>query len=222
MGDVRRGHSGVLVVCTTNVCRSPAAASLLVDALGPGVNVHSAGVQAVAGAPACEEGRAWWESEYGSRRGRHRRPDPVHSARPLEPDMIRSSTLVLTATRDHWAAVVGLVPAAQAYTFTLVQAARIAAWRPRVSEEVTEEGAASSGATGATRLASLVRALDAGRGRAPLSEQESRDDIPDPHIPDPHKSPALHPLAMRAIHEAVVALAALAAQTGPRMVAPAI
>ena len=53
-------HSGsVLVVCTANVCRSPAVAALLTAALGEGVRVTRAGTRAAAGYAACPQTVGW-------------------------------------------------------------------------------------------------------------------------------------------------------------------
>jgi protein-tyrosine phosphatase len=232
----------VLVVCTANICRSPAAAALLTDLLGPGVRVHSAGVHALTGAPACVDAAATLNSagsgaapgagsgsgsapapssgsgsgpgsgvgsgaaagsgsdvrSAGGRRARHRAPAGVHEARKLTADDVRAATLVLTAAREHRAAVAGLVPAAQSYTFTLAQAARIAAW------QASRPGAAPAQGDGAARLAWLVRELDAGRGAAPRPQDEADDDIPDPHLDG-----VSHELAMQQVLDAVRSLAVL-------------
>lgn len=186
---------------------------LLADLFGPGVRVHSAGVRATAGAPACVEATQWMRARTGDTRpGRHRATETEHLSRLLVADDVRAASLVLTAARDHRAAVARLVPAAQGYTFTLAQAARIAAWRSL--QEVTPLGEGS----GQSRLAWLVRELDAGRGMAPRSQGEADDDIPDPHLDG-----VSHEVAMQQLYEAVHSLALLmsgdpfwAAATGPR------
>jgi protein-tyrosine phosphatase len=94
------------------------------------VVVLSAGVHARDGAPACPEAVAWLDRHTGeATTGRHRAPTVEHASRLLVAEDVRAASLVLTAAREHRSAVARLVPAAQAYTFTLPQAARIAAWR---------------------------------------------------------------------------------------------
>lgn len=192
----------MLVVCTANICRSPAAARLLADLFGPGVRVHSAGVRAVGGAPACAQATDWLLRKEGTfPRGRHRAARSEHASRLLVADDVRAASLVLTAAREHRAAVARLVPAAQVSTFTLAQAARIAAWR-------SQQGAAGvpAGAPGDApgRLAWLARELDAGRGMAPRPADDAEDDIADPHL-----SGVSHEVAMQQVHDAVHALALL-------------
>jgi protein-tyrosine phosphatase len=185
-------------VCTANICRSPAAARLLTDLFGPGVRVHSAGVQAVAGEPACDQASAWLLRQQGAiPRGRHRAARAEHASRLLVGDDVRAASLVLTAAREHRAAVARLVPAAQVYTFTLAQAARIATWR-------RQQETALAPADAAGRLAWLARELDAGRGMAPRPEDDAADDIADPHL-----TAVSHELAMQQVHDAVHLLAVL-------------
>lgn len=131
-------------------------------------------------------------------RGRHRAGQVEHTSRRLVVDDVRAASLVLTAAREHRAAVARLVPSAQAYTFTLAQAARIATWRT--------QRAAVSGLfdAGAGRLAWLVRELDAGRGMAPRPQDDAEDDIADPHLDG-----IRHEAAMQQLHDAVHALALL-------------
>ncbi len=130
--------------------------------------------------------------------------------------MIASAELVLTAAREHRAAVVRLVPAAQAYTFTLSQAARIANWRTQLADGQPLEGWPPAEAGALARLRALVRELDAGRGRAPLPAAEDGDDVP-----DPHEGVAPHAPTMQGIVEAVAAIAVLAAAAGSPATVPA-
>lgn len=129
----------ILVVCTGNICRSPAAQLLLARDLGPSVTVESGGTGAVVG------------------RGVHPlmadllAKDGVDSsgfrARAVTEAIIRNADLVLVMTREHRASVVELAPAAVRRTFTLQEFVRLlavvdpegsrpsevpAAWLPRL------------------------------------------------------------------------------------------
>lgn len=189
----------VLVVCTANICRSPAAARLLTDLLGSGVAVRSAGVLAPDGQPACAEASRWLRDHHGhGGGGRHRREVPEHLSRRLTAADVRQASLVLTAAREHRQAVLRLMPAAQAHTFTLAQAARLADWRSR------QDVARPDGAEARVRLAWLVHELEGARGLAPLPVRESEDDVPDPHV-----DPTSHEQAMRQVYDAVHSLARL-------------
>jgi protein-tyrosine phosphatase len=194
-----RGTGPVLVVCTANVCRSPVAARLLADALGPDVEVRSAGTEATPGALACPEATAWVETQFGT--GRRRRTPPPHRATLLDSGLIRSAALVLTATRAHRAAVIRLAPAAQANTFSLAQAARLARWATAQPADLLTplDGRVEPAAWLAARLAS-------GRGRVTLPERDDLDDISDPHLDG-----ARHDDAFAQIQRAVETLATLLA-----------
>ena len=154
------------MVCTANICRSPAIASLLAARLGPAVEVLSRGTEAVTGAPACEAS-ATWALAHGTGLA-------SHTSTPLSLRDIRASTVILTATRRHRRAVIEQRPSAQVRTFTLAQAARIAMWL---------EGTATTppDASVPDRLLWLVEELDASRGAAPLPLVDEEDDLPDPH-----------------------------------------
>lgn len=187
----------VLTVCTANVCRSPVAQRLLGDALGTHVLVQSAGVKARDGLEQCPEARAWLEELYHpAGRSRHAHEAQQHRSRRVRADMVTDAGLVLTATRDHRASVIRLVPAAQRYTFTLLQAARIARWQH------------GQGLTAPTdrdaRLPWLATVLDAGRMDAPRPEDPADDDLPDPHYGE-----AAHEQLLPDLLEAVTALALL-------------
>jgi protein-tyrosine phosphatase len=165
--------SSVLVVCTANVCRSPAAARLLGVALG--VPVTSAGSRARPGLPACPAAS----------------PGAAHASMRLDAEHVRSATLVLGAAREHRAAAVALVPSAQSRSFTLLQAARLAAW-------LTEQGVtAPPGLAPEDRLGWWVEELDAVRGDAP------RGDAADDDLPDPHDGGPRHVVVLPQLHAAV-------------------
>jgi protein-tyrosine phosphatase len=193
----------VLLVCTANICRSPAAARLLAARLGPSIDFFSRGVRSVPGAGMCEMSANWVLQNSGE-------AGVGHVSQQLQLADIRSSTLILTASQRQRTAVIELRPSAQVRTFTLAQAARIARWR------VTTAGAQMpSGADMPDRLLWLAEELDAHRGSAPRPEPESLDDLPDPHSGGRHAdvfesmlaaindfcvpllAPALRPAALR-------------------------
>lgn len=108
----------ILAVCTGNICRSPALERLLTAALGPGtgIEVRSAGVQAVVGAPIHAPMAALLEAQGVTASG--------FAARRLERGMVERADLVVGFTRRHRAAAVTMVPAAVHRSFTLLELAR--------------------------------------------------------------------------------------------------
>jgi protein-tyrosine phosphatase len=158
----------VLLVCTANICRSPAAARLLAGRLGPSIEVVSRGTRSVPRAGMCEAAAAWVLMSGGDASG-------GHTSRPLELADIRASTLILTATQRHRTKVIEMRPSAQVRTFTLAQAARIARWR------MAGGSRPPAGADRPDRLLWLAEELDAHRGAAPRPQSEAADDLPDPH-----------------------------------------
>lgn len=112
----------ILMVCTGNICRSPLAERLLAARLadaGVSAEVSSAGTGAMVGDPMTPETAALVRPLGGIER--------PHAARQLDSSMIRDADLILTATRQHRAAVVSLMPTAVPRTFTLLEFARLAA-----------------------------------------------------------------------------------------------
>lgn len=159
----------VLLVCTANICRSPAAARLLAGRLGSSIEFISRGTRSVPGAGMCEVSASWVLMNGGDTAG-------GHISRSLELADIKASTLILTASQRHRTRVIEMRPSAQVRTFTLAQAARIAQWR------MAEDGPGMPiGADLPDRLLWLVEELDAHRGGAPRPVPESADDLPDPH-----------------------------------------
>lgn len=156
--------SSVLVVCTANVCRSPAAEVLLQAALGPasGIAVGSAGLRARAGEPMAPEMARLLSVPAGTVR-----------ARQFLPAAARDAGLVLTMTRAHRAAVVSAVPAALRRTFTLRELAALV--------ELADEAGAVPPTGPAERLAALVGLAPRYRG---LRSSGPDDDVDDPYGKD--------------------------------------
>ncbi|MGY1779060.1 arsenate reductase/protein-tyrosine-phosphatase family protein [Geodermatophilus sp. SYSU D01036] len=103
------GAFEVLVVCTGNICRSPAAAAGLSAGLsGTRVAVSSAGLHACTGEPMAPQMTRLLDV-----------PPPRTPARQVTPGMLARAGLVLGMTRDHRRALVTLAPAAVRRTFTL-------------------------------------------------------------------------------------------------------
>jgi protein-tyrosine phosphatase len=160
----------ILAVCTGNICRSPMTERLLLAKLGsvfpddrPSIQVASAGTGALVGSP-IEPSAAHCLQERGV--------DPSgFAARDLDVSMVRRAGLVLTATRDHRAATVRLMPAASRRIFTLLEFARLA----RLATPTTPPGG-----TATERLQGLVEAAAGNRGQQ-FTEHPSTDDIPDPY-----------------------------------------
>jgi protein-tyrosine phosphatase len=151
----------VLVVCTGNVCRSPAAELLLRAGLGPGagLEIGSAGLEALAGAPVAAP-MARLLAERGV-------PAEGFAARQLRSEQLAGADLVLTMTAAQRAAVVSREPAVVRRTFTLTEFADLVGLvDPRPSSDAP-----------AGRLAELVRA--APRARA-LRTAGPADDVEDP------------------------------------------
>ncbi len=112
-----RSEFAVLCVCTGNVCRSPATQLLLQRALGPTVEVRSAGTYALVGEPIDPPVANLLTQAGGNPKG--------FVARELVAADVLAADLVLALTREHRTAVVELVPSAVRRTFTLRELARI-------------------------------------------------------------------------------------------------
>lgn len=157
----------VLVVCTGNICRSPAAERLLAARLGDRVQVASAGVRAVVGSPMTSTMARLVTAAGADAHG--------FAARQLTADMVRESDLVLTMTRAHRAAVVELAPAAVRRTFALRELARLA--DAAVAADASSTGPWPSDPAG--RVRALPARASQQRGRVPAAAQD--DDIEDPY-----------------------------------------
>ncbi|MDW5612046.1 protein-tyrosine-phosphatase [Mycolicibacterium sp. D5.8-2] len=113
----------VLFVCTGNICRSPTAerlASAMADQLQiPSFAASSAGTRALVGHPIHHNAVAVLEGLGGSGTG--------FAARQLTPRIASSADLVLAMTREHRDVVLERAPHKLGQTFTIVEAARLAA-----------------------------------------------------------------------------------------------
>lgn len=151
--------SGILVVCTGNICRSPMAEGFLRAALEERLGdaapvVTSAGTAGWDGSGAMDESiRAAWE------RGVDIGP---HLARRLLPEMVEDADLVVCMAADHREAIAGAWPAAAAKTFTIKELIR------------TLEASSPTG-----RLADRVAAAAAARNGSSRDE-DVRDPLGDP------------------------------------------
>lgn len=151
----------ILTVCTGNICRSPVAERLLQAALGDGVQIRSAGVRALVGAPIDPAMVTLLD-------GQGVRADGF-AARRLAPAEVRGAGLVLAMTRAHRAQIVEAVPSALRRCFTLLEFARIAG-----SPDLP---AAPAGPPG-VRMPALVALAGRHRGAGGAPDDE---DVPDPY-----------------------------------------
>ena|SRR5690625_2604462 len=174
----------VLVVCTGNVCRSPAIERLFRSAFGSaGITVHSAGTGALIGEP-IQPPMARLLEERGVDGG-------SFAARQVTEEQVDSADIILTATREHRAAVVEQVPSAIRRTFTVREFARLV---DRV-DPVRLDVAAGPGGPPAKRFAALVPLAAAERAQV----DPELDNIVDPY----RRSDAVYQESFGQIIEAV-------------------
>ena len=115
--------TGILVVCTANICRSPVAEAALGTALvGTGLPVSSAGTHAEDGGGPDPAAAAFVRRELGIRLG--------HRTRLLRPAHVDGADLVITMTTAQRSLVAGTAPRAVRRTFTLRELARISELLP--------------------------------------------------------------------------------------------
>lgn len=181
----------VLVVCTGNICRSPAGERLLRHLLprDRGIEVTSAGTYAVVGHP-IEPSMARLLTADGV-------DVSGFAARRLTETLVAATDLVLTMETGHRTAVVQLHPRALARTFTLREFAHL----------VAAEGEATSTAyvdtAPAARLHELTTAAAERRARRLVPP------CPAPDIDDPYRlGEAAYVRAYAAIRAAVAVIAA--------------
>jgi protein-tyrosine phosphatase len=187
------GPYAVLVVCTGNICRSPAVEHLLIAELGADSEttagpssplvVASAGVRAVVGAGIPEQMAVHLRAVGVS-------PDHF-AAKQLTSRMVRDADLVIALTRSHRSAIVRLHPSAVRRTFTLRELARLA--------ETVDPRSLPLGST-AERLAALIPLAAAQRGVR--HAHPDHDDVVDPYGGDS----ALYRLSFDQLRPAVAAI----------------
>lgn len=155
----------VITICTGNICRSPAAATLLGSAFPGVVETSSAGIRAVEGSDIEPHIR-----ELLASAGLF---PPVHRAHTATAPELDEADLILTMTVEQRGNVLELAPQLLRRTFTLKEFARVSAdlvndstvtWAPRADEE--------------SRLYNLLQAASRFRGR---SSRQSDDDVDDPY-----------------------------------------
>ena len=152
----------LLLVCTGNICRSPAAERLLAGEFDAGVTVSSAGTHALVGKPISAPMVPLIEGAGAD-------PQDFH-ARRLTEQVLRSADLVLAMAREHRAAVVEVWPAAVRRTFTLREFAELLA---RVNPAYIPDG------SHAARLRAAIPLAAAQRGRVAFGPDDL--DIADPY-----------------------------------------
>ncbi|WP_367641063.1 low molecular weight phosphatase family protein [Microbacterium sp. SYP-A9085] len=164
----------MLTVCTGNICRSPLAALVLQQHLGPfGARVSSAGTRGLASASMTPEAQT-----LAAAMGVAADESSAHRSRFLTEPMIAPADLVLTMTREHRREVAELAPARLAAVFTVREFARLAADVPDV-EILTAADAA--GPDAAARVRAATRAVASRRGLVLPPADPSDDDVIDPY-----------------------------------------
>ncbi|NMM23828.1 MAG: low molecular weight phosphatase family protein [Phycicoccus sp.] len=154
----------VLVVCTGNICRSPAVERLFTAGLGDAadIRVTSAGVGAVVGAPISPPMATLLHAAGASSDG--------FVARQVTEQMLRDADLVLALTKALRSQLVSLSPSVVRRAFTLRELARLA--------RSVDPAALPAGSAG-TRLEALIPLAAAQRGQRPVEAGE--DDVVDPY-----------------------------------------
>ena len=165
----------MLFVCVGNMCRSPLGQHLLAARLpADRFEVSSAGVRAVVGAP--------MEPQAATHLAPHGLSADGFAARQLTTELMRTSDLVLTATRSVRSRVLEEEPTAMRRTFTVLE------------------------------LAALVDTVGPGESPADLvaraATERSRAVLDDYDIPDPiGRGPAVHARAAELMDGAVERIA---------------
>ncbi len=152
------------MVCTGNICRSPAAELVLASLALPNVRAESAGTSALVGEELNAPMRQILENDGI--------PTQDFRARQLTTTIIQHSDLILTATSAHRSVVLREVPGALRRTFTLREVADLT--------ELAERDGPLEPRERSMQLSLLAR-LRSARSR------DAQDDIDDPYsLSDAH------------------------------------
>lgn len=146
--------SGILVVCTGNVCRSPMAEGFLRTALGSRLgnaapDVSSAGTAGWEGASAMDESIRAAE-ERGVDIGRH-------LARVITPGMVEDADLVVCMAAEHRDAIVRAWPDHADKTFTIKELVRLLEGSPAAGPIPARVAAAAAARNGSAAASEDVR-----------------------------------------------------------------
>lgn len=163
------GRFGILVVCTANICRSPMIERMLRHRLQERLGDEA---RRFAVTSAGTWGHDQTQMHQFSERvlTEHGMDAADFMPRELAEQMVGAADLVLTAARDHRAAVVTLVPRASRRAFTLLEFARLL--RPVDPADIDATDPVD-------RARALVEAAAANRGLVPL-DRPQHDELPDP------------------------------------------
>ncbi len=149
----------ILMVCTGNVCRSPAAEALLQQYLGDIATVSSAGTRALVDAGVPAQMLLSLDEAGIDARG--------HRGRQFNETLARDADIIIAMTHEHRRRIVQEVPAVLRRTLLLDEIAKAA----RASAPI-------EGNTPAERLADLVAAV---QGFRPELSAMTIEDVPDPY-----------------------------------------
>lgn len=158
----------ILTVCTGNVCRSPAAERLLARALGPRVEVSSAGIGALVDHP-MDPAMAVLVEGAGVAAGDFR-------SRQITRRLIAGADLVLAMSEEHRSWLLREEPGALKHTFTLRRFAHLAS-EPDVAEAGAGAASVDDWLRAVVPWAFRRRSLGYPRGAGD-------EDIPDPYRRD--------------------------------------
>lgn len=193
----------LVTVCTANICRSPAMASVLLNGvegrpglLDSGIHLTSAGVAAAPGIAI--------DSRTAEALERAGFPVPGTVSTQLQPEQIASADLILTASRRHRAKIVRTLPQAREWTFTMREFARYC--------ELVSADTLQGDHDPAARLRTALAQAQEMRGFAVPARPED-DDLADPI----DGAPRVHRKMVRLIAASADSiLAVTAGATGPQ------